>query len=407
MTPQPIGITADQWADVGRQLSADVRASQAELMAGVRADNAVALSLSKNPEFFENLPMATARYEEQPVRNVARPAVVADRDPVLDYARANIADAWKDGVREASYSGVDQQFSDAFDGLLVNPAGATPRAVPGQQMSDALYLAGPVPIARYDLGIASLTVNGALNFVNGVANAGLNALGALTEPLDRYQGEITSVETGLGPLGMAAAAPTLLLGRLSSVIRAEGALNARFLSSERLASQLGMSSTEMLGQTGGVGGARFVRTEGLGTHASIAELRGTGALPGEQGVIITDRTVRFGDVYELGTLGGRNVEFSLVTEWSDGQLVKKLYSGDAWTSPVPRDARLIGHGHPNENAFQMWPSAQDMNVVNARYFRALQENPNAMPAPTRIFWGPGNVDNTIFFPGFGKSPLGQ
>ncbi|GLR14013.1 hypothetical protein GCM10007907_28030 [Chitinimonas prasina] len=99
------------------------------------------------------------------------------------------------------------------------------------------------------------------------------------------------------------------------------------------------------------------------------------------------------------------VAFSLVTERVDGVLVKKLYSGDAWTSPVPRDARLIGHVHPNENAFQVLPSTQDMNMVNARYFRDLMTNPNANPVPTRIFWGPGNTDNTIFYPGFGKTPL--
>lgn len=165
------------------------------------------------------------------------------------------------------------------------------------------------------------------------------------------------------------------------------------------------TSVDLASQAGGTGSLRFPRTEGLGTHSTMADLRATGALPGEQGVIITDRTVRFGDVYELGTLGGRQVEFSLVTEYAEGSLVKKLYSGDAWTSPVPRDSRLLGHVHPNENAFQLWPSTQDMNMVNARYFRELMVNPNATPAPTRIFWGPGNADNTIFYPGFGKNPL--
>jgi hypothetical protein len=131
----------------------------------------------------------------------------------------------------------------------------------------------------------------------------------------------------------------------------------------------------------------------------------TGALPGSRGVTLTDRTVRFGDLYELGRLEGRNVEFALVTEKVDGKLVKRLYSGNAWTSPVPRDSRLIGHVHPNETSTQMWPSPEDMNIVNARYFRELQINPDAMPKPTRIFWGSGNADNTIFYPGFGKEPL--
>ena len=167
-----------------------------------------------------------------------------------------------------------------------------------------------------------------------------------------------------------------------------------------------VSDTDLLNQAGGVGGRKFPRTEGLGDYASMDELKATGALPGDQGVIITDRTVKFGDVYDLGTLGGRKVEFSLVTEYTDdGALVKKLYSGNDWTSPVPRDSRLIGHTHPNENEFQRWPSPEDMNVVNGRYFRALEANPSATPLPSRIFWGSGPTDNTIFYPGFGKAGL--
>lgn len=148
----------------------------------------------------------------------------------------------------------------------------------------------------------------------------------------------------------------------------------------------------------------FYRAPDLGSHSSIAELMQSGALPGTKGVTVTDRTVRFGDVYELGTLDGRKIEFALTTERIDGQLVKRLYSGDAWTTPIPKDSRIIGHVHPNETATQMWPSAEDMNVVNARLFRELQANPNAQPKPTRIFWGTGNTENTIFYPGFGKAP---
>ncbi len=98
----------------------------------------------------------------------------------------------------------------------------------------------------------------------------------------------------------------------------------------------------------------------------MAELMETGALPGSKGVTLTDRMARFGDVYDLGRLDGRNIEFSLVTERVEGKLIKRLYSGNAWTSPVPRDSRLIGHGHPNETATQLWPSPGDMNTVNAR-----------------------------------------
>lgn len=181
-------------------------------------------SLSNNPEFVVNVPLPTAQYAEPLVRNVPRPAVAAVRDPVVDYASATIGDFWRDGVREASYSGIDRQFSAAFDGLQANPVEALPRAVPGQQMSDALYLPGPFPISRQDFGIASLTVNSTLNLATSAVNAFANAIGGLTEPVDRFQGELISLESAF-PGGVLAAGPTVLLARLSSAIRTERALS--------------------------------------------------------------------------------------------------------------------------------------------------------------------------------------
>ncbi|WP_426343561.1 PAAR domain-containing protein [Pseudoduganella sp. R-32] len=165
-------------------------------------------------------------------------------------------------------------------------------------------------------------------------------------------------------------------------------------------------SSELLNQAGGkASGGKFPKSEGLGTHTTMAELKATGHLPGEHGVIVTDKTIRFGDVYELGTLGGRKVEFALVSERINGKLVKTLYSGDAWSSPVPKNGRLIGHVHPNEISTQKWPSPADMDMINGRYFKELQVNPDARPVPTRIFWGPGDADNTVYYPGFYKDPV--
>ncbi|MDR5777681.1 MULTISPECIES: LysM domain-containing protein [unclassified Caballeronia] len=206
-----------------------------------------------------------------------------------------------------------------------------------------------------------------------------------------------------GSYGLAAAKELQAFGEAGLALMGSGV--ARTAMPRATVSLASRTSMDLVRQSGGTIGSRFPRTEGLGTHTTLDELRATGALPGKEGVIVIDRTVRFGDVYELGTLGGRQVEFSLVTERVDGALVKKLYSGDAWTSPVPRDARLIGHVHPNDNAFKVWPSTQDMEMVNIRYFRQLELNPQANPTPTRIFWGPGNVDSTVFYPGFGKAPL--
>ncbi|MET1257212.1 hypothetical protein [Aliikangiella maris] len=157
----------------------------------------------------------------------------------------------------------------------------------------------------------------------------------------------------------------------------------------------------LMQEGGSVSGLRFPKSEGLGSHASIDELLNTGSLPGEVGVTVTDRTVRFGDVYDLSQRSG--VEFSLVTERVDGKLVKRLYSGDAFTSPVPRDSRILGHAHPNEGVMQQLPSRADMNILNDRYFEQLLTNPSAKPQPSRIFWGTGDYDNTLFYPGFGKS----
>ncbi|BBA35542.1 hypothetical protein sS8_3605 [Methylocaldum marinum] len=133
-------------------------------------------------------------------------------------------------------------------------------------------------------------------------------------------------------------------------------------------------------------------------HASIAELLESGYLPGEKGVIITDGSIRFGDVYKLSEKAG--VEFSIVRESVDGKSVTKFYSGSAWSSPAPRDGRLIGHTHPNKNAYQKWPSEADINIMNARYYRELAVNPYAQPRPSRIIWGPGDTHNTIFWPTF-------
>lgn len=152
----------------------------------------------------------------------------------------------------------------------------------------------------------------------------------------------------------------------------------------------------------------YSKSAELGTHSSISELLATGYLPGDfragGGVILTDRTVRFGDIYELSTLNGRRVEFSLTSEIRGGQNVKVLYSGTVKDVVTPRDARIIGHSHPTPHDLQQFPSPGDMETFNNIYFRQQEVNPNALPQPSRIFFGSGDYDNTIFYPGFGKWP---
>jgi hypothetical protein len=83
-----------------------------------------------------------------------------------------------------------------------------------------------MPRANFDLGPLSLTVNGAINGVYSVVNGVLNGVGVLTEPFDRYQGELFTLESALGPGAPEAMAATTLLGRASAGIRAAQVANA-------------------------------------------------------------------------------------------------------------------------------------------------------------------------------------
>lgn len=104
-------------------------------------------------------------------------------------------------------------------------SGSQPHLVPQQGITDSLYVSGPIPVARYDLGIASLTVNGALNLINSGGNLLMRGLATLGEPLDRYAGEINSVATGFGPGGIAAGGTLRAAGWLSRMVRVETRIN--------------------------------------------------------------------------------------------------------------------------------------------------------------------------------------
>jgi hypothetical protein len=205
-------------------------------------------------------------------------------------------------------------------------------------------------------GIAQSMIQGAGNLYSGYQSA------ARTHTLPEFMGRLTGQ-----------ALPNFIPGP-GGALRGAGSSTLR-----RTAAESGA-----LNQAGGVGRSLYPRT----------------------GVIITDRAVNFGDVYKLGTQNGRTVEFALTSETTaNGVLVKKLYSGGQWSVGVPSDARLIGHVHPNDIPGKMWPSTADMNGLNDQFFRELQVNPTATPKPSRVFWGPGNADNTVFYPGFNKGPV--
>jgi hypothetical protein len=51
---------------------------------------------------------------------------------------------------------------------------------------------------HYNTGVASTLVNGPINIVNSLANSFTNSLGIVTQPFDKYQGELLTYEATLG-----------------------------------------------------------------------------------------------------------------------------------------------------------------------------------------------------------------
>jgi hypothetical protein len=97
------------------------------------------------------------------------------------------------------------------------------------------------------------------------------------------------------------------------------------------------------------------RTAGLGETASIAEMIEGALVPGREGITLTDKTVRFGDLYRLSEKTG-GIEFALTRETVDGEKVFRLYSGGRNAVTTPRagpNVRIIG---PRIRAVRLIPA---------------------------------------------------
>jgi filamentous hemagglutinin len=100
------------------------------------------------------------------------------------------------------------------------------------------YFPGPIPDARLDIGSASTGVNLGLNMLSSILNGPsvfvnnllntlvVQPLQPILRPIEDHQGEIISVESGLGPFSGLAMAPTMALGRLNAIIRSGEEINA-------------------------------------------------------------------------------------------------------------------------------------------------------------------------------------
>ena len=134
----------------------------------------------------------------------------------------------------------------------------------------------------------------------------------------------------------------------------------------------------------GLGDIEAPRTPGLGEHASMSELVRGGAVPGTDGVILSDQVGNpaelYSDMFKLSQQNG--VEYALTRE--DGNLV--LRSGAPNRVSIPADADPVAHTHPFDpevQSPQKMPSRADVNALNRRW----SLNPDGARPASDVVWG--------------------
>jgi hypothetical protein len=147
------------------------------------------------------------------------------------------------------------------------------------------------------------------------------------------------------------------------------------------------------------------RTPGLGPTTTMGEMLRTGAVPAREGVILTDKTIRFADLWRLADKVG--AEYGLSRE--GGRFI--LRSGAADTVPSRVGVRPTAHTHLLSplGEPEPLPSIGDINVLNDLWRRLHLESPDAPRPRSTVIWGPEPHQTTQFGPtGFdlipGKKP---
>ena len=137
------------------------------------------------------------------------------------------------------------------------------------------------------------------------------------------------------------------------------------------------------------------RTANLPASTTLNDVMENAWIPGREGITLTDSTIRFADVYRLTEKTG--IEFGLTRELVGGRQVRRLYSGgqNAVTLPTGPGIRSIGHTHPSAARL---PSSPDINSINRRFMNALEADPLAPVPHSRVMWGSGATDSTIYYP---------
>jgi LysM repeat protein len=170
---------------------------------------------------------------------------------------------------------------------------------PDYRVSNSSYLVpGLAGRARFNLGAASTLVNTPINVLNSVVNSGLNLVGAVSAPIDRYQGELITLESSIpGGAGALLEGGTFALGAASRAIRFGRAANSSgrpLITQEQLNAEL--SALENSNQ-----GAHFYQRHGAQTTLEQQQIRAaTGLTPdGVNGPIVDSaRFLDNGSLYE-------------------------------------------------------------------------------------------------------------
>ncbi len=136
-------------------------------------------------------------------------------------------------------------------------------------------------------------------------------------------------------------------------------------------------------------------------EASIKDVLKNGWIPGEKGVVLTDRTILWDDLWELTQMTKgiwpeypHGIEFGLgYARAADGTIVRKLYSGTGVSVVWPEEVvRKAAHVHPSGIGKA---SASDITAWRKDYATLRGLDPNAPLPPAYIIYGPAKDGKNV------------
>ena len=113
---------------------------------------------------------------------------------------------------------------------------------------------------------------------------------------------------------------------------------------------------------------------------------------------LTDRSIAFRRFWDL--TAKHDVEFALTRELVDGNAVYRLYSGGRGFVDYSSTnlIRRIAHTHPSGNAAISGADLANHNRAWLRFFSSRGKDPYTPLFPSRVIYGPGAHDYTLYWP---------